>query len=70
MRNAAIAGLGWGATFLFGSSYFFARPRALRALQMLGALVWIVYGCLIHAAPVVAANTLVMVAAAWTAKRG
>jgi hypothetical protein len=38
----------------------------LRRVQMTGALMWIAYGLLIDAAPVVAANLLVLAAAAWT----
>lgn len=61
--------LGWVATAVFVSSYFFARPAALRAVQMLGAVLWIVYGLLINATPVIAANALVFAAAAWTFAR-
>lgn len=59
--------LGWLATAVFVGSYFFSRPAALRAMQMMGALLWIVYGILINALPVIAANVLVFAAAAWTA---
>jgi hypothetical protein len=34
-----------------------------------GATLWIVYGCLIGAVPVIAANVLVFCAAAWTLGR-
>jgi hypothetical protein len=61
--------LGWMATAVFVGSYFFARPAALRAVQMCGAVLWIVYGFLIDATPVVAANALVFAAAAWTFAR-
>jgi hypothetical protein len=61
--------LGWVATAVFVGSYFFARPAALRAVQMFGAVLWIVYGLLIDATPVVAANALVFAAAAWTFAR-
>jgi hypothetical protein len=47
-------------------SYFFKQPAALRAVQMSGAVLWIVYGVLIGAVPVIAANALVFAAAAWT----
>lgn len=63
-------GLGWVATAVFVASYFFAKPAALRAVQMIGATLWIVYGCLIGAIPVIAANALVFSAAAWTIARG
>ena len=61
--------LGWVATAVFVGSYFFVRPAALRAVQMVGATLWIVYGFLIEATPVIAANALVFAAAAWTAFR-
>jgi hypothetical protein len=61
--------LGWVATSVFVASYFFAKPAALRAVQMGGAVLWIVYGVLIGAIPVIAANALVFAAAAWTFAR-
>ena len=62
--------LGWTATAVFVGSYFFARPGVLRVVQMIGAILWIIYGCLIGAIPVIAANALVFTAAAWTLVRG
>jgi len=41
----------------------------LRAAQMAGAALWILYGVMIHAIPVVVANGLVFAAAAWTLLR-
>ncbi len=61
--------LGWIATLVFVGSYFFSKPAALRACQMLGATLWIAYGILIAAKPVIAANLLVFGAAAWTLAR-
>ena len=58
--------LGWVATAVFVGSYFFKRPALLRAAQMGGAALWIVYGVMISAIPVVVANALVFAAAAWT----
>jgi hypothetical protein len=58
--------LGWVATTLFVGSYFFKRPALLRVMQMAGAALWIVYGAMIGAIPVVVANGLVFAAAAWT----
>jgi hypothetical protein len=60
--------LGWVATALFVSSYF-ARPAMLRGIQMAAAVLWVVYGVLIGALPVIAANLLVFSAAAWTLAR-
>lgn len=61
--------LGWAATAVFTASYFFTGRDALRRVQMIGALMWVAYGVLVHALPVVAANVLVLSAAAWTARR-
>jgi hypothetical protein len=61
--------LGWIATAVFVSSYFFKQPALLRAAQMGGAALWIVYGVMISAIPVVVANGLVFAAAAWTILR-
>jgi hypothetical protein len=58
--------LGWLATAVFVGSYFFKKPTALRAMQMAGSLLWIIYGVMIEATPVIAANILVFGAAAWT----
>ena len=62
MRTVAITWLGWAATATFVASYFFVRAAALRTVQMLAALMWVSYGWLIGAAPVIVANVLVIVA--------
>jgi hypothetical protein len=67
MNHAGIDLVGWTATAVFVGSYFFASPTLLRRAQMLGALLWMTYGILIGAAPVIVANVLVFSAAAWTA---
>lgn len=64
-----VEGLGWMATAVFVSSYFHSAEARLRRTQMLGSVLWMVYGALMHAAPVVVANLLVLAAAAWTARR-
>jgi len=64
----AIEALGWTATAVFVASYFLP-PRGLKRVQMAGALMWVAYGALAHAWPVVAANLLVFTAAGWTARR-
>ena len=51
--------IGWVATVIFASSYFCKRPGTLRRIQALAALLWIGYGVLIHALPVIAANLVV-----------
>jgi hypothetical protein len=57
--------LGWAATAVFAGSYLFGRAETLVRAQMLGALMWTGYGILMRAPPVVAANVLVLTAAAW-----
>jgi len=68
MSHLAIECLGWSATAVFVGSYF-ARPLLLRSVQMVGALLWMTYGILINASPVIVANILVFAAAAWTTAR-
>jgi len=58
--------LGWAATTVFVASYFCTRSSALKAVQMTGALLWVVYGLFIAAPPVVVANLAVFGAAGWT----
>jgi hypothetical protein len=67
VREAApvVEYLGWAATAVFVSSYFCSRA-ALRRMQMIGAVMWMAYGVLMHAAPVLVANLLVLGAAACT----
>ena len=58
--------LGWTATAVFVGSYFCKAPNAMRRVQMIGAVMWMAYGVVMHAAPVFVANLLVLCAAAWT----
>jgi hypothetical protein len=51
--------IGWVATAAFASSYLFKRPEALRRVQAAAALLWVTYGVIIHAFPVVVANVVV-----------
>ena len=51
--------IGWIATAVFAVSYFFKQPTALRTIQAFAALLWIVYGVMIHAVPVIVANLIV-----------
>jgi hypothetical protein len=69
MSHSGIEYLGWAATAVFVGSYFCLRPSVLRGVQMLGALLWVIYGMLINALPVIVANVLVFSAAAWTMVR-
>jgi hypothetical protein len=60
-----VEALGWLATATFVGSYLFGRAEVLVRVQLAGGLLWIGYGALTRAAPVVAANALVVLAAAW-----
>ncbi|MEP7343008.1 MAG: YgjV family protein [Acidobacteriota bacterium] len=55
--------IGWIATAVFAISYFFRRPAALRRIQALAAVLWIGYGIIIKAPPVIVANVVVAVMA-------
>jgi len=59
--------IGWTATAVFTSSYFFTRPGSLRRVQMIAAVIWVAYGVLVEARPVIVANFLVLGAAALAA---
>ena len=61
--------VGWTATAVFVGSYTFKQPEMLRRVQMIGASIWIGYGVLMQATPVVVANVLVLGAAAWASRR-
>ena len=62
--------IGWIATASFGLSYFFKKPATLRLIQDGAALMWITYGLLIHAMPVVVANVIVAAAAVYSTFAG
>lgn len=61
--------IGWTATAVFSSSYFFKEAAALRRIQAAAALLWVIYGVAIHSAPVVVANLIVGIAAVCTSFR-
>ena len=58
--------IGWVATAVFASSYFFRQAATLRKIQAGAALLWVVYGFLIGAMPVVVANVIVAAAAVYS----
>ncbi len=68
-RSVFVEALGWAATATFVGSYFAKRAETLVRVQIAGALMWAVYGVLVRSAPVIAANVLVVAAAAWKARR-
>jgi len=58
--------VGWVATAIFSSSYFFRQPAALRRIQAGAACLWVIYGLAIGAMPVVAANVIVAASALYS----
>lgn len=58
--------IGWVATAAFTSSYFVKSPLQIRAIQAGAAFLWLSYGVVIGATPVVVANVLVVGAALYT----
>jgi hypothetical protein len=58
-----IDGIGWLATAVFSASYFLKERSAMLAVQITAALLWIGYGLLTSAAPVMVANGIVVCAA-------
>lgn len=58
--------IGWIATAIFSASYFFRGAATLRSIQAAAACLWVVYGLMIGALPVVAANVIVAVAALYS----
>ena len=61
--------VGWAATAVFVMSYFFRHPAALRAAQLFGGALWLLFGVMIASMPVIVCNALIVVAAAWTLVR-
>jgi len=61
--------IGWVATAIFAASYFCKQPGTLRRVQAMAAVMWIGYGVMIHAMPVIVANVIVAVAAIYSTFR-
>lgn len=51
--------IGWIATGVFAVSYFCKNQQRLRLIQAFAALLWLSYGVLIKAPPVIVANVIV-----------
>ncbi|MGE5803908.1 MAG: hypothetical protein ACM358_16815 [Gemmatimonadota bacterium] len=51
--------IGWLATAVFMVSYFVKGPVQLRRVQGGAAVLWALYGVMIHSVPVIVANILV-----------
>ena len=61
--------IGWVATATFACSYFIKSPAGMRRIQALAAVLWMSYGVMIHAMPVIIANLIVAVVALFSSFR-
>jgi hypothetical protein len=59
MERLMLSWIGWVATAVFAGSYLCKRQVTLRRVQAAAAVLWVIYGVLIHAFPVVVANAIV-----------
>ncbi|MBK7717609.1 MAG: YgjV family protein [Gemmatimonadetes bacterium] len=67
MGADAMQWIGWAATAMTVASYFCRNPRTLRMVQAVAAVVWMTYGVMIGAKPIIAANVLAKAGVvAWT----
>jgi hypothetical protein len=58
--------IGWLATAIFLGSYSCKDQRKLRRVQAMAALLWVGYGLVLHAVPIVVANVLVAAVAVYS----
>ena len=61
--------IGWTATAVFTASYLTSGQATLRRVQMAGASLWLTYGLVTEAPPVIGSNILVLSAACWAEYR-
>jgi hypothetical protein len=61
--------IGWTATAVFTASYLTREHATLRRVQMAGASLWLAYGLVVQAPPVIGSNILVLSAACWAEYR-
>jgi hypothetical protein len=62
--------IGWLATAIFLVSYSCKDQGRLRRVQALAAVLWVVYGLILHAVPIVVANLLVAGVAVYSSLLG
>jgi Bacterial inner membrane protein len=62
--------IGWIATAIFLASYACRDPSKLRLTQAGAALLWVAYGIVLHAIPIVVANLLVAGVAVYSSVSG
>jgi Bacterial inner membrane protein len=58
--------LGWVATAIFLASYACKDPKKLRLTQAAAALLWVGYGIVLRAVPLIVANLLVAAVAVYS----
>ena len=56
LEASMLSWIGWVATGVFATSYLCKRPVTLRRVQAAAAMLWVAYGALIQAAPVIVAS--------------
>jgi hypothetical protein len=61
--------LGWAASAVVVSSYFFREPVTLRRVQAGGAILWTAYGVALGALPIIVVNIVVTAVALWSSFR-
>ena len=61
--------LGWAASAVVISSYFFQQPATLRRVQAFGAVLWTAYGVALGALPIIVVNIIVTSVALWSSFR-
>jgi fructose-specific phosphotransferase system IIC component len=62
--------IGWLATAIFLASYSCKHQKTLRRTQAVAALLWVGYGAILHAVPIVVANLLVAGVAVYSSLAG
>lgn len=70
MRALSPDWIGWLATAIFLASYACKDQQRLRWVQAGAALLWVAYGVILHAVPIVVANLLVALAAVYSSLAG
>jgi hypothetical protein len=70
VRSLSPDWIGWLATAIFLASYSCKDQAKLRRVQAVAALLWVVYGAILHAVPIVVANLLVALAAVYSSLAG
>jgi hypothetical protein len=60
MNPILVEALGWIAMFITISSFFFHQMKTLRVVNLIGCLVWMIYGTLIVSTPIVLTNVAIL----------